>query len=105
MDAAHVLFGKPVQRLAREGGAEAVDRHGGALAALPAGGFERQERFGREPDLVGGARHDMLELALVGEAPLQPAELAEVVRLQRLLQIGVAVELAFQERAARPRLW
>ena len=36
---------RPMHRLAGEGGAVAVDRHGGALAALPARGFQGQEAF------------------------------------------------------------
>ena len=58
MDAAHILLGKPVHGLAGEGGAVAVDRHGGALAALPAGRFQRQERLDGVADIFRAARDD-----------------------------------------------
>ena len=95
---AQILLRKPVQRLAREGGAEAVDGHRRALAALPAGRLERQERFGAEAHLFGGAGDLVLELAHVAQPAPEPLEFAHMMRLQRRLQIGLSVEIAFEER-------
>ena len=59
--------------------------------------LERQESLDGQADVFGPARHVMLERALVGEAALQAAEFAKMVRAQRCLEIGVALEVAFEE--------
>ena len=72
------------------------------FAALPAGGFQRQESLDGEADILRAARDVMLEPALIGETALQPAKLAIVMRAQRCLQIVLAVELAFEEGTLHP---
>src|SRR5690554_6790111 len=99
MDAAEIALGQPMHGFAREGGAVSVGGHRRALAPLPARGLEGQERLDAMADLVGLARRVMLQSASFGEAALQPAELAVVVRPQALPQIGLAVEVALKERA------
>ena len=98
MDAAEIQVGEPVDRLARERRAEPVGRHRRALASFPAGGLERQKRLHAVADLFGRARDDMLEHALVAQAAGQAAEVAVVMRTERLTQIFLAVETAFQKR-------
>ena len=75
--------GEPVHRLAGKGGAEAVDGHGGALRGLSS----RTLPSVRKPsmasaDLFGRRATTDAQLALLGQPPPQPAELAQMVRLQ-----------------------
>ena len=99
MDAAEILLGKAVDRLAGEGGAVAVDHHGGALSPLPARSLQRQERLDGVAYLLRTAGDAVHQFALIGEPALQPAELAIVMRAQRGLEVFVAVKRAVQERA------
>ena len=51
-----------------------------------------------EADVVGRAGDLVLELAVLGKTAAQAPELAQVMRSQRRLQIGLAIELALEER-------
>lgn len=94
VDAAHVEFRQPVDRFAREGRPETIYGHGGTLAPLPPGSFQRKEGLRGGADVLGCTCHLVAEFALFLQSPQEPAELAPTVRVQCRTHVAFPVELA-----------